>query len=175
MVKKCFKCNKNKPAGNFYLDSKSKSGLSSWCKGCIKKRNSERRDVRSAYNKEWSAKNRKRINKQRRLRADTIDGKFAMYKRSARRKGRRFSLSKEQFAKLVTKKCHYCGDQELDKNLVGIDRIDSSIGYLPENCVPCCERCNKMKMETSFEEFLFRIYKIYKTHYEKKTTQKKEG
>jgi hypothetical protein len=36
----------------------------------------------------------------------------------------------------------------------GIDRVDSNIGYTLENCVPCCEAVNRMKMDLSKEEFI---------------------
>ena len=43
----------------------------------------------------------------------------------------------------------------------GIDRIDSNIGYIKENCVSCCWTCNKMKNNFSQKEFLEKINKIY--------------
>ena len=36
----------------------------------------------------------------------------------------------------------------------GIDRVDNSKGYHPENCVPCCKTCNIAKQSMSVEEFL---------------------
>lgn len=35
----------------------------------------------------------------------------------------------------------------------GIDRIDNSKNYTPNNCVPCCEVCNKAKRHLSYVEF----------------------
>lgn len=49
--------------------------------------------------------------------------------------------------------CVYCGESEWDK--LGVDRIDNSKGHTPDNCVPCCEKCNKTRSDRySFEEFL---------------------
>jgi hypothetical protein len=43
----------------------------------------------------------------------------------------------------------------------GIDRIDSSRGYTPENTVPCCSTCNLMKSDSTHEAFLAHIEAIY--------------
>ena len=44
----------------------------------------------------------------------------------------------------------------------GIDRKDNSIGYEPGNCVPCCKRCNTIKMDIEYEEWLAHLAKILK-------------
>ena len=44
----------------------------------------------------------------------------------------------------------------------GIDRLDNSIGYTVENCVPCCAQCNTMKMDYTLDEFINHIYAITK-------------
>jgi hypothetical protein len=54
------------------------------------------------------------------------------------------------------------GRYETDLN--GVDRIDSSIGYLPENVVPCCGLCNWMKGDQTQAEFFKRVAEIYKRH-----------
>jgi len=43
----------------------------------------------------------------------------------------------------------------------GIDRINNERGYLKENCVAACFKCNKMKSDYTQEEFLDHIKKIY--------------
>ena len=50
---------------------------------------------------------------------------------------------------------------------VGIDRIDSSIGYVVENCVPCCTLCNRMKSNLSGREFIAHVDRIASKFYEK--------
>ena len=47
----------------------------------------------------------------------------------------------------------------------GIDRIDSNLGYLENNVVPCCKFCNFMKLNLTTEDFLNRIAKIYLKNY----------
>jgi hypothetical protein len=44
----------------------------------------------------------------------------------------------------------------------GIDRVNSSIGYNKENCVPCCDKCNKAKLAMTKEEFLEWVKAVYK-------------
>ena len=78
------------------------------------------------------------------------------YKARALRKKLEFTLSIEKFRELVTSNCFYCGatpsnikkqpghNGEFIYN--GIDRVDSSIGYIEENCVSCCATCNKAKL-----------------------------
>jgi len=36
----------------------------------------------------------------------------------------------------------------------GIDRIDNTKGYTPENCVPCCFEVNAMKRDFSEQRFI---------------------
>jgi hypothetical protein len=42
----------------------------------------------------------------------------------------------------------------------GIDRIDSSKGYVPGNVVPCCTVCNIMKLDHSHAGFIAHIEHI---------------
>lgn len=51
--------------------------------------------------------------------------------------------------------CHYCGESDWMK--LGLDRKDSSLPHTPENCVPCCEHCNKKKYTTPYEEYLKKV------------------
>jgi hypothetical protein len=94
-----------------------------------------------------------------------------IYKRNARSRKYEFSLTKDQFIKLVASPCFYCGglpsrvipyNNGKDNFLYnGIDRKDNSIGYTLGNSVSCCRRCNRMKMAMTESEFLEHIRKIY--------------
>ncbi len=89
-----------------------------------------------------------------------------------------FDLLKEEHSGIVKQDCHYCGSpptlgQVNGKNgkkigvpvpYNGIDRIDSTIGYINENCVPCCEMCNKMKMGSTVEDFMRKVLEIHNHH-----------
>lgn len=87
-----------------------------------------------------------------------------LYLRNAREKNISFELSFEQFLYLVQQNCFYCNSElsNLMKSLSnngdfkynGIDRKDNTKGYTIDNCVSCCETCNKAKRDMSFEEFI---------------------
>lgn len=87
----------------------------------------------------------------------TPQKKFDTYKNMAKSRGYEFTLRFADFMEFWRKPCSYCGDSI---KTVGIDRIDNTIGYTVENCVPCCETCNKMKRMQTKEEFLERCQRI---------------
>lgn len=104
-----------------------------------------------------------------------LNGYFTSYRNRAYKKNIVFELTKEYFGELVSRNCMYCGSQPFNmvpkkvKNNIngriivnGIDRIDSSIGYTVDNCVPCCKICNVMKNSLTKREFLEWVEKIYK-------------
>jgi hypothetical protein len=79
-----------------------------------------------------------------------------------------FDLTLEQFEAIVTAKCYYCGcepgrvyHRAKDTMLNGVDRMNSKVGYTPENCVSCCTTCNIMKQKMSVEEFYQHAKSIY--------------
>lgn len=84
-----------------------------------------------------------------------------IYKRNARNRNLVFKLTFNDFINLVSKNCYYCNAEPANiaksKNAVftynGIDRVDNSVGYIKENCVTCCNVCNRMKNNLTQEEF----------------------
>ena len=56
---------------------------------------------------------------------------------------------------IFTKPCHYCGETDWTK--LGCDRIDNTKPHSPDNVVCCCEKCNKNKHTTPYEEYLQKI------------------
>ncbi len=88
----------------------------------------------------------------------------------------------ELFTKTSLTNCYYCNTEPIskicdrkknkDKTLIsddfilvnGIDRINSNIGYIEGNIVPCCKHCNTAKNTMSDSEFREWIKKIY-AHY----------
>lgn len=84
--------------------------------------------------------------------------KYNSYRISAKKRDYKFELTKKEFSKIFHESCNYCNKEDAR----GIDRVDNSLGYNKENCVACCEMCNKMKWKWSKEEFLIQIEKIYK-------------
>lgn len=43
----------------------------------------------------------------------------------------------------------------------GIDRADSNRGYIKENCLPCCETCNKAKRDLAIDDFYNWLKRAY--------------
>ena len=54
--------------------------------------------------------------------------------------------------------CHYC--DETDWTKLGVDRKDSSLPHTPDNCVPCCAKCNAKKKGMSYDEFMQMIGRL---------------
>lgn len=75
---------------------------------------------------------------------------FQDTRKSARRDGREFSLTKDVVESLITKPCSYCSSHER----IGIDRADNNVGYTAENSVPCCARCNMLKKDMPLQAWL---------------------
>ncbi len=87
-----------------------------------------------------------------------------------------FNLSFDDFCDIIVRPCHYCGDKDTNSKqqkgrgrsrpappffYTGIDRVDSNQGYVKENCVPCCAKCNRMKLAEPQDVFLNQVKKIY--------------
>lgn len=95
------------------------------------------------------------------------------YIRGAKYRNLSWNISSWEFVAIVTKECYYCGaepesrtDKSLSFEASGIDRLDSKVGYEPDNVVPACSSCNYAKQSMTAEEFLELIKKIH-THREK--------
>lgn len=90
---------------------------------------------------------------------------MASYKNSAKKRGHGFLLSEEEFSEIILKECYYCGEKSSlcledkyrsdgDLYYNGIDRVDNTLGYTKDNCVPCCRYCNMAKHTRSHDEFI---------------------
>lgn len=86
----------------------------------------------------------------------------------------------ELFYRLSQMDCHYCGrsphrtcnishkkkgisEEQISKGVFtynGLDRLDSSLGHIEGNVVPCCWDCNHMKGRRTVEEFVAHIKRI---------------
>ncbi len=85
------------------------------------------------------------------------------YKLAAKKRGLEWKLSEEQVFALFTSDCTYCkappGNLRKGKGghsvlYSGIDRVDNTRGYVPDNVAPCCGPCNIAKGTRSVKEFL---------------------
>lgn len=82
-------------------------------------------------------------------------------RKNSKEKG--FDLTLEQFIEKSRQDCFYCGEPPTPTKgyrswsayilTNGLDRVDSDVGYLYENVVPCCKYCNFAKSDRSIEEF----------------------
>jgi hypothetical protein len=62
----------------------------------------------------------------------------------------------------MTGDCVYCGKPSgWPNSRNGIDRIDSSVGYVVENCVSCCRACNGAKSNQTTDDFYLWVKRIY--------------
>lgn len=89
------------------------------------------------------------------------------YRGGAKGRGYDFTLTSEQFRVLTQQECRYCGAPPLKETrnqraktghsiylYNGIDRVDNTQGYTPENCVTCCHRCNVAKGTLVHDDFI---------------------
>lgn len=91
--------------------------------------------------------------------SQTISGRFRHYVSGAKKRGKEFAITLEDFTEITKLPCYYCGEEIIKR---GIDRLNNEIGYLKENCVPACTLCNMMKKIMTKQDFLNHIVKIYK-------------
>jgi hypothetical protein len=96
------------------------------------------------------------------------------YVQSARIRKLDFQLSETQFRALTTDRCYYCGQAPTVIHITkstkeeflhgGVDRLDPAVGYIMDNCVPCCSQCNWMKRSASETVFIAKCKEIAKQH-----------
>jgi len=129
-------------------------------------------NLRSGNTKSCGCYQRRRASEGNKLEKSTLRKLLKRYSGSAKNRNLPFFLTLDQFELLVSSSCHYCGDspsrdiclktafsvERIKFN--GIDRMDNSLGYTPDNCVPCCTRCNYMKRDLNYLEFIRRIKHI---------------
>jgi hypothetical protein len=106
--------------------------------------------------------------------------RYSLYKSSAIKRGKVFELSIEEFINMISSCCEYCGATPADTThcrgklkhnvpMNGVDRVDNSIGYVIENCKPCCAQCNRGKMAYSLDDFKSWIGRVYNKLYNEET------
>lgn len=83
----------------------------------------------------------------------TISTKFDNYKRRAKLKNIKFEIPFLAFDQIIKQPCYYCGYKK-DLNVLGIDRIDNTKGYISGNCLPSCWDCNKVKSNKTMKEHI---------------------
>ena len=83
------------------------------------------------------------------------------YLRHSRQRDIAFTLSFQNFMEYWQKPCYYCGAQI---SAIGLDRVNSSRGYVPGNIKACCKGCNYAKSIMSKLEFIQMCRNVLKRH-----------
>jgi hypothetical protein len=96
---------------------------------------------------------------------------WSSYISNAKKKKHEITITKEFAIKLFSSNCFYCNAEpsKVIKNhgkipimkYNGIDRLDNTKGYVENNVVPCCARCNYKKSSDNKIEFILWIKKVY--------------
>lgn len=86
------------------------------------------------------------------------------YKCGSKRRNLSFNLTLDQFKDIIFENCIYCGkkpstlrDHPKCYGFIyynGIDRKGNNIGYELNNCLTCCDMCNRGKHASSYEEWM---------------------
>lgn len=172
-LRRCRKCNENKPLIDFHRQKRSSDGYNPLCKCCYYCVDSlETQRLRAA---EWRRKNPDKIQrynkdatKRRRERdwAAYLIDKCRTVRLTHKRNGRilDYDLTKEFLIRLFLKqggRCYWTGCQLYTEGkihrhprLISIDRIDSSRGYTQDNCVLSSFAANTAKNDHSQEMFV---------------------
>jgi hypothetical protein len=88
---------------------------------------------------------------------------YAQYRCDALRRNKSFELNHDEFLSFVSRPCYYCGSDPI--KFGGIDRVENAIGYLPNNCVPCCKICNIAKRDMPRTDFLSWLRRAYQHNF----------
>lgn len=90
--------------------------------------------------------------------------KYSTYLKSAASRNLEFKLTENDFNSIIIKSCYLCGITTSESNKNGIDRVKNNIGYIYENCKPCCGHCNLLKKDLSYEKVLAIAENIFKKY-----------
>lgn len=89
-----------------------------------------------------------------------LTNRLYSYQHSASKRGYVWELSDDAAIEMFKSNCHYCGIEPSPLN--GIDRYNNKIGYTLDNCVPCCEMCNRSKWKFNGKEWEAWIMRLVK-------------
>lgn len=130
----CNKCGTNRSIEYFAIDRSRKRGHASTCKFCKRK-----------YSKKIYSS-----------RKTSIDMRFSSLVHTTKKKNLELSITKDQYEKIIkNKNCHYC-DIPLDTQRgYCLDRKDNNLGYILNNVLPCCARCNMSRQDNFTTEEWF--------------------
>lgn len=93
------------------------------------------------------------------------------YKYNANKRDISFELTDEEFKNLIFDNCGYCGAAPSNKSknryghgdviYNGVDRLNNDLSYNIDNCITCCQNCNRAKYKMTTKDFVQWIKNIY--------------
>lgn len=120
----------------------------------MKEYNAANKDKVNAYKKAWRKAHPKQNSEiQKKWREKNPDymkqptHRYAAAKSAAKRRGKIFTITFDEWFNEISKPCYYCCNKlgPMPEVGIGLDRLDSSKGYIENNICSCCEICNKIK------------------------------
>lgn len=93
--------------------------------------------------------------------ANHKNSNYNNYKKGAIERNYDFNLSEQEYNQIVSQNCYICGKSNNTQHRNGIDRYDNNIGYIIDNCRPCCGQCNFMKKDFNYEYMIQKLLTIY--------------
>lgn len=163
-TKLCIRCNRMLPISHFHKNKYRPDGYRVYCKDCV-----------SEYGKQYRATPAGVFH--------GLEGRQRFYRKERPTCSKPFSITKEWFIpwyKSQPKECHYCGlkeedipkmhDSNLDKvGRLTVDCKDNTLGYVPDNVVLSCLRCNFTKSDFfTYDEWMEIAQKYIKPKWEKR-------
>jgi len=86
---------------------------------------------------------------------------YESYILRSHKRGFIFDINEELFDNTTNDPCYMCGKLSTKEHQNGLDRIDSSIGYIENNIYSCCGNCNYMKNNYNYKLFMDKCVMIY--------------
>ena len=99
------------------------------------------REIRNKTATEWRKNNPDKVHSSNLKSKGNPQERLNSIKYTAKDKGINFNISDNYAIKIISSRCIYCNGKNKD-SVNGIDRIDSSKGYIYDNIVSCCSHCN---------------------------------
>lgn len=150
-MRTCIKCGESKKDTCFYKRKDRESGFFNTCKDCY-----------SAWRKEHYQHEIDRVKSYEASRRELPSRRFQKLKCRAKKKNIPLSITLDQFELLIQNPCFYCSNKLGNPVIagIGLDRLDSNLGYEMENVVSCCTFCNTIKMDNLSKEEMIKVAEL---------------
>ena len=100
--------------------------------------------ARRLSERKYQRQHRPQINAYQKQIKTRVGERFRLGRWNAKRRGYVWELTLEEFACLADQPCSYC-DRVTVHGGCGLDRLDSTKGYILDNVAPSCRECNRIK------------------------------